>query len=334
MADSVTNVNDSQANELADTQPTSTNCSQTRSVQLTNHDINHTAADVGDTMEIDDHNETEEVDYESTETQTIRLVYSSLMELFTHQVDQLAVEFYQEGLLETSEYNTIIECTGTSSSKKAMQLLQAAMSKIRVAPSNFDKFMRVLESHQTFSEIVQTMKELYEQLKQKSPPSPVTERRQLPRQSSSIISVGAEELQIEIEEIEKRLESVRKGVGRRKGRKEKELRLTRQEVTQLKQRLDENEKQLAISNFQNEFFQEQLRKAQTQIAQLTREVVELKQQRPSCGSQCEHYAKCKLLQKDNEKLEDLRLEHIAKIANLNAQIAYLLEGSHCQISPL
>ena len=118
-------------------------------------------------------------------------------------------------------------------------------------------------------------------------------------------------------------------MGRRKGRKEKELRLTRQEVTQLKQRLDENEKQLAISNFQNEFFQEQLRNAQTQIAQLTREVVELKQQMSSCGSQCEHYTKCKLLQKDVEKLEDLRLEHIAKIASLNAQIAYLLEGRHC-----
>ena len=333
MADSVTNFNDSQANELANTQPTSTNCSQTSSVQLTNHDINHTAADIiGDTMEIDDHNETEEVDYESPETQAIRLVYSDLIELFTHQVDQLASEFYQEELLEISEYNTIVECTATSSSKKAMQMLQAAMSKIRVAPSNFDKFVRILESHQTFSEIVQTMKELYKQLKQKDPPY---ERCiGLPRQSSSIVSVGAEELQIEIEEIEKRLESVRKGVGRRKGRKEKELRLTRQEVTQLKQRLDENEKQLAISNFQNQFFQEQLRKAQTQIAQLTREVVELKQQRPSCGSQCEHYAKCKLLQKDNEKLEDLRLEHIAKIANLNAQIAYLLEGSHCQITPL
>ena len=338
MANSVTNSNDSQASELADGQSITTNHSPIiKSVQLPNG-IDHTAADTGDTMEIDDRDDTEEVDYESPETLAIRPMYSRLIDLFTHQVDQLASEFYQEGLLETSEYSTIVDCVGKSCSKRAIQLLQAAMSKIRVASSNFDTFVRVLESNQTFSEIVQIMKEQYtgKEPIQEDSNSPCTHCMEDPDipQPSSNISVGAEELQLEIEEIEKRLENVRKGVGKRKGRKEKELRLTREEVTQLKQRLDESEKQLAISKFQNEFFQEQLRNAQVQVAQLTREVVELKQQKPSCGSQCEHYAKCELLQKDNEKLEDLRVEHIAKIANLNAQIAYLLEDGRCQASPL
>lgn len=334
MANSVTNCNESQkANELADTQSKSTNHSPViKSVQFPNG-IDHTATDTGDTMEIDDRDETEEVDYESPETLAIRSMFSQLIDVFTHQVDQLASEFYQEGLLEISEYSIIIECTGKSCSKRAIELLQAAMSKIRVAKSNFDTFVRVLKGHQTFSEIVDIMKKRYKKLVQEDSNSSSTEDSELPQPSSNI-SVGAEELQLEIGEIEKRLENVRKGVGKRKGRKEKELRLTRQEVTQLKQTLDETEKQLAISKFQNDFFQEQLRKAQAQIAQLTREVVELKQQRPSCGLKCEHYAKCELLQKENEKLEDLRVEHVAKIANLNAQIAYLLEGSQCQVSPL
>lgn len=333
MADSVTNFNAGQANvELTDTQPTP---SQTINVELPNG-VYPTAADMGDTMDTDDHiiNETEEVDYENPETLAIKPVYAYLAEGFTHQVDQLASEFYQASLLESGEHAGSM---GMSDSKKAKLLLEIVMSKIRLASNNFDKFVKVLDSHQTFSEIVQKIMERYRELIQAQDPSNDPSHSQFPsrrpplnKQQSSITSVGAEELQIEIEEIEKRLESVRKGVGRRKGRKERELRLTRQEVTQLKQRLDDNEKQLAISNFQNDFFQEQLRTAQTQIAQLTREVVELKQQTgPSCGAQCEHYAKCKLLQKDNEKLEVLRLEHIAKIANLNAQIAYLLEGSRC-----
>ena len=335
MANSVTNSNDSQANELADTQSITINHSPTiKSVQLLNG-IDHTAADTGDTMEMDDFDDTEEVDYESPETMAIRPMYSRLIDLFTHQIDQLASEFYQEGLLEISEFSTIVDCVGKSCSSRAIQLLQAAMSKIRVASKNFHTFVRVLENHQTFTEIVQIMKERYtgKEPIQDDSNSPCTEDPDIPQPSSNI-SVGAEELQLEIEEIEKRLENVRKGVGKRKGRKEKELRLTREEVTQLKQRLDDSEKQLAISKFQNEFFQGQLRNAQAQIAQLTREVVELKQQKPSCGSQCEHYAKCELLQKDNEKLEDLRVEHIAKIANLNAQIAYLLEDGRCQASPL
>ena len=335
MANSVTNSNDSQASELANTHSITTNHSPImKTVQLPNG-IDHTAADTGDTMEIEDHDDTEEVDYESPETLAIRPMYSRLIDLFTHQVDQLASEFYQEGLLETSEYSTIVDCVGKSCSKRAIQLLQAAMSKIRVASSNFDTFVRVLESHQTFSEIVRIMKERYtgKEPTQEDSNLSCTEDPDIPQPLSNI-SVGAEELQLEIEEIEKRLENVRKGVGKRKGRKEKELRLTREEVTQLKQRLDESEKQLAISKFQNEFFQEQLRNAQVQVAQLTREVVELKQQKPSCGSQCEHYTKCELLQKDNEKLENLKVEHIAKIANLNAQIAYLLEDGHCQASPL
>ena len=334
MADSLFDFDDSQADKLAATQPIGTNGSQTTCIELSN-EANLIAADTGgDIMDVDDHSETEEVDYESPETHAIRLIYSYLVEGFVHQVDVLASEFYQEGLIETID---VVGTMGTPCRKRAIQLLQAVMSMIRVASSNFDKFVRVLESHQCFREIVQIMKERYKELVKKQPRqdeqpfeavSPNFKCPPLTKQPSSIVSVGAEELQIEIDELEKRLESVGKEVGRRKNRKEKELHLTRQEVTQLKQRLDENEKQLAISNFQNKFFQEQLRIAQTQIAQLMRDVVELKQQTPYCGLQCEHYIKCKLFKKDNEKLEDLRLEHIAKIANLNAQIAYLLEGIH------
>ena len=218
MADSISDLDN---NKLAATQPTSTNNSPVVRVQLLN-DINHAAADTGDTMEIDDHDEIEEVDYESPATLAIKAIYANLTEGFTHQVDQLASEFYQEGLLETSELSTIVESMGTSSRKRAIQLLEAVMSKIRVASSNFDKFVRVLESHQSLDEIVQIVKKRYKDLIQEGEPPGESEssnfrRPPITKQSSSIISVGAEELQIEIEEIERKVGEREERSGEKEG---------------------------------------------------------------------------------------------------------------------
>lgn len=317
-----------------------------------------TAYTGGENMDVDEEL-IEDVDFQidGPETQAVQLVHTHLVEAITHQVDELASVFYQEKLIGLSEYSSVVETMGMTSRKRAVQLLLAVTSTIRVVSANFDKFVKVLENHHGFGDIVKVMMERYCELKQpqdvikprvKLPPEPPVKNEEtivndssvltsltrpwLSKRLSSTTSIGEEELQIELEEIEKRLEKMKKGMEKRIKRmemvKEKELRLTRQEVAELKERLDENEKQLAISNFQSKFFQHQLSTAQIQIAQLTREVVELKQQRPTCASQCEHYMKCRVLEKDNEKLEDLRLEHEAKIANLNAQIAYLLESSH------
>ena len=95
MADSISDFDDSQADKLAATQPTGTNGSQTTCTELSN-EANLTAADTGgDIMDIDVHDEMEEVDYASPETHAIRLFYSHLVEGFVHQVDVLASEFYQ-----------------------------------------------------------------------------------------------------------------------------------------------------------------------------------------------------------------------------------------------
>ena len=353
MTDSVCEFDESQTNKLTDIQPKPSGTSMSKTATTSssllpngNHSTTVTfdtggenmdkAGERGDTMELEvaDREGTDEVDYENAESQAIRQVHSYLVDGFTHQVDQLASEFYQEFLIEANEYSRCT-CACTPSSKRATDLLQVLTSKIRIDSGNFDKFVNVLENHDSFTSCVQAMRERHRELSEKlkesrqasEPVSLKFTRPVLTKQQSSIASVGSEELQIEIDEIEKRLESVRKGVGRRKGRKDRELQLTRQEVIQLKQRLDQNERQLDMSNFQSKFYQEQLLMAQTQIAQLTREVVELKQQRPPCESQCQHYRRCKLLEKDNEKLENIQLEHLDKIANLNAQIAYLLDRS-------
>ena len=95
MADSISDFDDSQADKLAATQPTGTNGSQTTCTELSN-EANLTAADTGgNIMDIDVHDEMEEVDYASPETHAIRLIYSHLVEGFVHQVDVLASEFYQ-----------------------------------------------------------------------------------------------------------------------------------------------------------------------------------------------------------------------------------------------
>lgn len=310
-------------------QPTSSSSSE-----MTNETISTASMTIteGENMATGIQEGQEDVDFDSPETQAVRVVYANLIEVFSHQVDELASKLYQEGLVGMNEYSSVVQTMGFSNRKRAVQLLLAVISMITVVPANFDKFAMVLETHQCFSEIVQIMRDRYQVLKEQELSTDIVPSRGPPLLTQRTMSIGEQELQVEFDVLEKRVEHMKKKVERQFQRaemkKERELDLTRQEVVQLKQRLTEVEKQLAISTFQNEFFQEQLSKAQTQIEQLTREVINLKQQMPSCGVQCEHHTKCQLLEKDTEKLEELRLEHIAKIANLNAQIAYLLESSH------
>lgn len=310
--------------------------SSSSSSEMTNETISTTtvSSTEGENMATDIQEEQEDVDFDSPETQAVRIVHANLIEVISHQVDELASQLYQEGLIGMNEYSSVVQTMGTPNRKRAIQLLLAVTSMITVVPANFDKFASVLETHQCFCEIAQVMKERHQVLKQQELSTDTVPSRGPPllAQTSKSMSTGEQELQVEFEVLEKRVEymkeEVKRQIQRVESKKERELCLTRQEVVQLKQRLTEVEKQLAISTFQNKFFQEQLSKAQTQIAQLTKEVINIKQQTPSCGVQCEHYEKYQLLEKETEKLEELRQEHIAKIANLNAQIAYLLETSH------
>lgn len=262
-----------------------------------------------------------DVETESPETQVLKVVHSHLVEVFSLHVDTLATQLHKEGLVGLRDYSSVVQ--ELPSKKRAMKLLLAVISTVRAVPINFEKFMRVLENYPSFNGIVTTMKQHYKGLLSNCGCPIMTAH--IPRinqdwkKGSTVDDRGVNMSGVRRtyeEEATKRDET-----------KERELQLTRQELIHLKQRLEESEKQLEVATFQSKFFQEQVQRAQSQIAKLTSEVVELKQQLPSCGAHCEHYVKNQLLERENEKLDKLRQDHVARIACLNSQLTYLLDSS-------
>ena len=158
-------------------------------------------------------------------------------------------------------------------------------------------------------------------------------QRSISNGAESDVSMTEEEIQEGLRKWQKECRRLARGIQKSIDRKQKDAGTMEEINHRLESMVEDLEKQLAESNQEmercndeNQALKGRLVMMQRQILQLNREVIDLK--RHPCTDACEHKAKCEKLKKQIKRLEEEKLDYIAKIENLTQQRDLLLNDSN------